>query len=166
MAQKHDFGQFRAGQKAGRLLAVPKAEVRRLLAELPQSGMHRVPRRFFRDVRRSCEDEGWRVFVLPDGIKDEASFVRAAKAVFPLTPLWKEGGWFADDAWNDSLWDGLLDLPERRFAILWPDATTLAYSDPKTYGRVLYRLENVVRDLADAEYTVGNPKDLAVVVGT
>jgi hypothetical protein len=62
--------------------------------------------------------------------------------------------------------DGLLDLPERRFAILWPDATTLANSDPKTYGEVVHSLENVVRDLADPNVTVADPKDLAVVVGT
>jgi len=128
--------------------------------------MHRVPSRFFRDVRQSFEDEGWRVFVLPDGINDEASFVRAAEAILPLYPPRPFGGrtigsW---DAFDECLWDGLLDLPERRFAILWPDATTLAYSDSKTYGSVLHSLENVVRDLADAEATVGDPKDLAVVV--
>lgn len=130
--------------------------------------MHHVPRRFFRDVRQSFEEDGWKVFVLPDGINDEASFVRAATAVFPLDPPrpFRSGTIGSWDAFDECLWDGLLDLPERRFAILWPDATTLAYSDPKVHGAVLHSLENVVRDLADAQATVGDPKDLAVVVGT
>jgi Barstar (barnase inhibitor) len=125
--------------------------------------MHRVPRRFFRDVRQSFEEEGWRVFVLPDGINDHASFVQAATALFPLDPPWYGGSW---DAFDDSLWEGLSELPERRIAILWPDAVKLAGSDPKTYEMALDGLESVSEDLADAKATVGNPKDLAVVVGT
>jgi hypothetical protein len=125
--------------------------------------MHHVPRRFFRKVRQSFEGGGWRVFVLPDGINDHASFVRTVTALLPLIPVWQGRSW---DAFDECLLDGLLDLPERRFAILWPDATTLANSDPKTYGEVVHSLENVVRDLADPNVTVADPKDLAVVVGT
>lgn len=103
------------------------------------------------------------MFELPDGITDHASFVRSAMALFPFDPPWHGRSW---DAFTDSLWEGLLNLPEGRLAILWPDATTLAYSDPKTSGMVLLCLGDVSDDLADAEATVGNPKDLAVVVGT
>jgi Barstar (barnase inhibitor) len=103
------------------------------------------------------------VFVLPDGITDHESFLRAATALLPFDPPWYGRSW---DAFDDSLWEGLYELPERLIAILWPDATTLAGSDPKTYEMVLDCLEDVSEGLADAKATVGNPKDLAVVVGT
>ena len=103
------------------------------------------------------------MLVLPDGITDHESFVRATTAALPLSPPWHGRSW---DAFDDCLFEGLLELPERRFAILWPDAPTLAHSDRKTHGMALDCLEAVIEDLADAEATDGNPKDLAVVVGT
>ena len=102
------------------------------------------------------------MFILPDGINDHTSFVSAITTLLPIGGLWPSWSW---DAFDENLLDPFLDSPEHRFAILWPDATTLAYSDPNTYGEVVHSLENVVRDLADAKVTVGNPKDLAVVAG-
>jgi hypothetical protein len=141
---------------------VSKRKVRKLLEKLSPLRVNRVPVRFLSDLRQGLEEDGWKVFVLPDGISDHESFVRAATALFPLNPPWRGNSW---DAFADCLWEGLYELPDQRIAILWPD-TTLRIPHPTTYELALSVFDQVSEGLADAKATLGKTKDLAVVVGT
>jgi hypothetical protein len=120
-----------------------------------------------RDAQQDFEWAGWKVFVLPDGIKSKLSFFRAVAAIMPLDPplVGISEGRYSWDALDDSLWEGLHELPERQIAILWPDAARLAARDPETHRDALDVLDHVSRLLADDEATIGTPKQVAVVVG-
>jgi hypothetical protein len=139
-----------------------KRRVRKLLTKLSPLRVHRVPIRLLPKLRQRLEEDGWKVFVLPDGISDHDSFVGAATALFPLDPPWYGNSW---DAFADCLWEGLYELPDQRIAILWPD-TTLRIPDPKTYELALSVFDQVSEELADSRATLGRPKEVAVVVGT
>lgn len=127
-----------------------------------RAGVHRARANDVGAAVAGFEQEGWKVFVLPDGISDHEGFFRAARALFPLDPpLASYDNW---DALADSLSAGLYDLPDRRIAILWPD-TTVRIPHPTTYEIALGVLEQVQASLADLRVRAGKPKDVAVVVG-
>jgi hypothetical protein len=70
------------------------------------------------------------------------------------------------DALSDSLWERLFELPDRRIAILWPGAASLARWSPTAHQYALFTLHTVSQQLADVDLTVGRPKDVAVMIGT
>jgi hypothetical protein len=117
--------------------------------------------------RRPISSGTWKVFVLPDGIDGTPSFFGAVDVLLPLDPpLFGIGqGRYVWDALSDSLWEGLHEIPERRIAILWPDAARLSEADPVAHETALSVLDDVSRSLTDSEATVGRPKDVAVVIG-
>jgi Barstar (barnase inhibitor) len=126
-----------------------------------QRGVHHAPATEVREAVDGFEEDGWKVFVLPDGINDHESFVSAVQTLLPLNPVWQGRSW---DALADCLGEGLWELPDRRIAILWPDAKRYADAEPKTYAFDVMR--QVSDQLSEEEPNLGNPKDVAFVVGT
>jgi hypothetical protein len=109
--------------------------------------------------------DGWRVFVLPDGVDTAARFVDAVVSTFPLDPPLTP----TTDSWNaldDSLGNGLLDIPERRIAILWPDSFRLAHADPESHAIALSILGDLPEVLRCGDWTNdGKPKETAIFLG-
>jgi hypothetical protein len=125
-----------------------------------EAGVHRAPGNEVRAAVGGFEEDGWKVFVLPDEISDHASFVRAVQTLLPLDPEWHGTSW---DALADSLMEGLWELPDSRIAILWPDAKRYADSEPDTWAFEVMR--QVSEQVGDVRASAGNPKDVAFVLG-
>jgi hypothetical protein len=130
-------------------------------------GLHRARSRDVRLAQSDFERDGWKVIVLPDGIDSTATFFTAAVAHMPLDPPLSglDEGRYVWDALRDSLWEGLYNLPDPQIAILWPGAASLARAEPTAHELALSVLDQVSRSLGNREATVGEPKDVAVVVG-
>jgi hypothetical protein len=105
----------------------------------------------------------YRVLTLPANIIDKATFFAAARATLPLVPALADDKW---DALDDSLFEGLLELPEDRVAILWSGAKEMRAKEPDAFSAAIQVLENVARSLLDGNYTLGPPKSVLVVVDT
>jgi hypothetical protein len=106
------------------------------------------------------QSDGSRVFILPKDILDKASFFEAAKKIFPLNPP-IEGRRLNWDALSDSIWQGFLDLNEKKIAVVWP------IGDPNLNEDLTIALgifEEASITLADSRFTVGNPKELTIVL--
>lgn len=124
-------------------------------------GLHRVSGSDVEQSRRELADAGWRVFVLPEGISDRTTFFLGVRAVLPLDPpLVGNDHW---DALSDSLWSGLHDLADKRIAIIWP-AALMASRNAESFEIATRVLADVSEALADPEATVGNVKELSVVI--
>lgn len=65
------------------------------------------------------------------------------------------------DALSDSIWQGFLDLHERKIAVIWPVGDTGLNADLTI---ALGILEEASVTLVDSRYTVGNPKELTVLL--
>jgi hypothetical protein len=106
---------------------------------------------------------GWRVFRLPDGIRNKATFFGAIKEVLPLDPPLGTGlKW---DALADSIWGGLDDLETDRVLVYWPSNAQMALEAPDDFTTASEIFESIARTLSDPRYTDGEPTFLAVVVG-
>jgi len=106
---------------------------------------------------------GFSAFVLPaKGIVDQASFFDAMRATFPLDPPVR--GSHSWDALSDSLWEGLYVHESRRIAILWPGAHEMANSAATDFETAIQMLASVANVLANSEATLGNPKEVAILV--
>ena len=131
-----------------------------------EAGLKRASSTDVRNSQVQFERRGWRVFVLPDGIDSKRSFFDAVTATLPLDPPLAR----ARDVWealDDSLWQGLHDLPDDQVAVLWPDAGILAEADPDAYEVVLGIFTALSRGLMDSAYIADGPETtLAVVIGT
>jgi barstar (barnase inhibitor) len=117
-----------------------------------EAGVHRAPPDDVREAEAVYLTNGWRVFVVPDGIDSEERFFDAVVATFPLDPPLQRDVW---DALDDSLWGGLDTLPETQVAILWPDALTLADAHPAAHEVALSTLTGLTRSLRNAEHLGG-----------
>jgi hypothetical protein len=126
-------------------------------------GLQRIGHLDVHATRRRAEEADCTVFVLPGkDIADRASFFDAVRGTFPLDPpIVGHRVW---DALLDSLREGLYTHPARRFAILWPNAQVMARSAQEDFETALDVLAYVATDLADPRATVGNPKQVAVLV--
>ena len=115
------------------------------------------------ETRRQARQAGYSTFVLPaEGIVDRVSFFDAVRAVLPLDPpLIGSRSW---DAMSDSLWEGLYALPDRRIAILWPNARTMASAASSDFKMALDLLTDVAALLADSRATAGKPKEVTILV--
>lgn len=127
----------------------------------PEQGLQRVAA-LPEDTGRVLGAAGWRVFVLPRGILDQATFFAAVRETLPLDPpVRTDRSW---DALADSLWEGLHRLDGNKIAIIWPDAARMASSDPGAFDTATAVLADTAHLLADDDATLGNPKRLAVLV--
>ena len=104
---------------------------------------------------------GYRVLQLAAGIVDKPTFFTAVRTTLPLVPALANDLW---DALDDSLFEGLLEHPGDRLAILWSGAGEMRARDHAAFSAAVQVLENVARSLLDGAYTLGPPKSVLVVV--
>lgn len=91
------------------------------------------------------------------------AFFDAVRSAVPLDPpVITERSW---DALEDSLWEGLFQLPEDRIVIAWLDASRYEASFPEDHDVAISVLASVVDLLADEHATSGRPKDAEVYIG-
>lgn len=90
------------------------------------------------------------------------AFFDAVRSTVPLDPpVMSERSW---DALEDSLWEGLFQLPDRRILISWLDASDYATESFEDYEAAMSVLASVADLLADEQATTGRPKDVDVYV--
>ena len=127
----------------------------------PRSGVFFMEKVEVDALTRESNDAGCATFVLPaHGIADKSSFFDAVRATLPLDPP-VISKW---DALADSLWEGLSDQPEQCILIVWPNAQLLADAAPDVYDTARSIFLQVVPELADPAATVGNPKQVSVII--
>jgi hypothetical protein len=125
-------------------------------------GLTRVENLDITALLAEASREDLAIFVLPfRGIIDHASLVAAFAATLPLDPPWGGRSW---DALADCLWESLYQHPSRRMLVVWPGAGALYSRAGDDYLVVCDVFEQVAGDLADAQATLGHPKELAIVV--
>ncbi|MCB9617096.1 MAG: barstar family protein [Sandaracinus sp.] len=110
--------------------------------------------------RRELESLGFATLVLPKTGVDGATFFDAARSTLPLNPPVYDS-W---DALSDSLWDGLHQDPSRRIAIVWQGTSEMAPSSPTELTLAMDVLSHVAVLVGAPKATVGNPKELVVLV--
>jgi hypothetical protein len=129
---------------------------------VPQSGLQLALGEDLDDRCSDFEASGWRVFVLPHGISDRASFFGGVRTACPLDPpLIGDRVW---DALSDSLWSGLDAVDDGKIAIIWPDSTLMARLAPEEFSIAQDILADITESLADNKATVGHPKQVAVLL--
>lgn len=90
------------------------------------------------------------------------AFFDAVRLTAPLDPpVVSERSW---DALEDSLWEGLFQLPDRRILIAWLDASGYATEFPEDHAVAMSVLASVADLLAGELATTGRPKDVDVYV--
>ena len=124
-------------------------------------GLARLPELDFTAARVGLEATRHRVITLPAGIVDKATFFAAVRANVPLDPPLAADQW---DLLDDSLFEGLLALPDDRIAILWSGAGEMRASDPHAFSVAIQVLENAALSLINGAYTLGPPKSVLVIV--
>lgn len=128
----------------------------------PEPGLQFAPNIDVNDACRELEALGWRVIVLPRGMSDRKSFFDGIRSAAPLDPqLVGDRVW---DALDDSLWGGLLDLEEKNVAMFWPDAGVMEKSAPADFAIARDILSKLPESLSNPQLTLGNPKQVAVVL--
>jgi Barstar (barnase inhibitor) len=105
---------------------------------------------------------GWRIFTLPEGIRDKGSFFGAVRETLPLDPPLGTGHKW--EAVADSVWGGLDALADRRVAIVWPASFRMALVAPEDFEQAREMFAGVARSLSDPEDTAGEPTVLAVLL--
>ena len=111
---------------------------------------------------RDLVNRGDRVFVLPSGIKDKRAFFEGIRKSLPLDPpIVSDRSW---DALSDSLWGGLYNVDASSVAIIWPGSAEMAKAQPEDFEIARSVLSDLTESLADAGFTVGNVKQVVVVL--
>jgi Barstar (barnase inhibitor) len=111
---------------------------------------------------RELVNRGSRVFMLPGGIKDKCAFFEGIRKSLPLDPpVVSNHSW---DALSDSLWGGLDGLDASEIAIIWPGSAEMATAQPEDFEIAKSILSDLTESLADAIPTLGNVKQLVVVL--
>jgi len=130
---------------------------------LPDQGIHHIPAF---DVDRNARElvhNGWRVFVLPGGINDKKKLFDAIRSALPLDPpVFGDRSW---EALSDSLWGGLDSLNAKKIAIIWPASEEMAMTQPEEFKIASSILSDLTKSLADADATIGDVKQILVVLG-
>jgi Barstar (barnase inhibitor) len=85
--------------------------------------------------------------------------VRIAVELDP--PVQSERSW---DALADSMWEGIFNLPSRSVLIIWRDAAMFRAQAPQEFDVAAAVLVDTATSLADPEGTVGEPKDVRVLI--
>jgi hypothetical protein len=111
---------------------------------------------------RELTDRGDRVFLLPFGIKDKRAFFEGVRKSLPLDPpIVSDRSW---DALSDSLCGGLDSVDASGIAIIWPGSAEMAEAQPEDFEIAKSILSDLTESLADAVATVGNVKQIVVVL--
>jgi Barstar (barnase inhibitor) len=111
---------------------------------------------------RELINRGYRVFLLPNNIKDKRAFFEGIRRTLPLDPpVVSDRSW---DALSDSVWGGLHSLDAGSIAIIWPGSAEMAEAQPKDFKIAKSILSDLTESLADAQLTVGNTKQVVVVL--
>ncbi|HEV2668027.1 MAG TPA: barstar family protein [Blastocatellia bacterium] len=111
---------------------------------------------------RELANRGNRVFLLPRDIKDKSAFFEGVRKSLPLDPpVVGDHSW---DALSDSLWNGLDGVDASAIAIIWPGSTEMARAQPEDYEIAKCILSDLTESLADAGATVGNVKQVVVIL--
>jgi Barstar (barnase inhibitor) len=111
---------------------------------------------------RELVNRGSRVFMLPSGIKDKRAFFEGIRKSLPLDPPIL--GYHSWDALSDSLWGGLEGVDASEIAIIWPGSAEMASAQPEDFEIAKSILSDLTESLADAKPTLGNVKQLVVVL--
>jgi hypothetical protein len=128
---------------------------------LQETGVHTVNSHEADRAAQARAQSGWRVFRLPTGIVTREDFFEGVRRTLPLDPaVHGNRSW---DALSDSLWSGLDELQDERILIVWPDASRMKASDREEFGIATSVLADLCTSLADAEATVGAPKQVLVL---
>lgn len=116
-------------------------------------------------LREEVLVDGGAMFVLPRvGIVDRDTLLDGARTALPMSPpLQGTRSW---DAFADSLWQGVVDLPNSRVVVVWPNARAMATNDLAEFGVALEVFEDVARLLLDTRATLGRVRELSVLVET
>lgn len=94
------------------------------------------------------------------GRSGRKAFFDAVRDACPLDPpLRSERSW---DALEDSLWEGLFQLPHRRVVISWLDAGEYERVSQRDHAIAVRVLGHVADSLADEAATTGQMKDVDV----
>ena len=108
------------------------------------------------------KSSGWSVVVLPAGIIDRSSFFRAVKQTIALDPdVVGDSKW---DALSDSMWSGIDGLASDKFAIIWPDYKMMAEAAPEDFAVARSMLVSLSASLGNVEATVGNAKQVLIIL--
>ena len=127
-----------------------------------ERGLRRIPDFDLELGGRELADQGWQVFRLPKEIKNKQEFIQAVRAVLPLEPaLVGDDNW---DAFSDSLWGGLGNLSMKKIAIIWPRSLRFATTEPEQFDIAKGILSDLIESLADIEATVGNVKEVLIIL--
>jgi len=111
---------------------------------------------------RELINRGYRAFLLPSGIKDKRAFFDGIRTTLPLDPpIVSYRSW---DALSDSVWGGLYSVDAGSIAIIWPGSAEMAEAQPKDFRIAKSILSDLTESLADAQFTVGNTKQVVVVL--
>ena len=114
-------------------------------------------------VESQLRQDGWTVFRLDANIVDSVGFFASVRKTLPLNPPVVSD--FCWDALSDSLWEGLLELTDKRIAIIWPTASALSSQDPESFGHVSSILASVSGSLAHGRDSLGIVKDVRILLG-
>jgi hypothetical protein len=114
-------------------------------------------------TENQLRQDGWRVFRLAENIADREGFFASVRKTLPLDPpIISDWCW---DALSDSLWEGLLELTDKRIAIVWPGASSLNSQDPEVFWHASSILSSVSASLADGRDSLGIVKDVLILLG-
>ena len=127
-----------------------------------EQGLNEIDESAAADAAKGIEDEGYRVFHLPEGIVSRDAFFDAVRGLLPLAPpLASNYSW---DALSDSLWGGLDELGDESMAIVWHGAEQLEQASSRDFEIARSILADVSDSLADADATQGQTKRVVVLL--
>jgi len=107
---------------------------------------------------RAAHDQGIRTYLL-QGVVDHDTFFDTIRANFPLDPpLVSNRSW---DALKDSLSGGLINPPDRRVLILWPNTTAMPSYDREIALRILHQ---VAVERANPAYANGVSTEVTILI--
>lgn len=90
-------------------------------------------------------------------------FFDAVRRAIPLNPpIASARSW---DALADSMWEGIHSLNRPCVVVLWPDSSPFSETAPNDFQTALSVFEQVARELADVEATLGEPVEACFYVG-
>lgn len=126
------------------------------------SGITTITNASVDEVERSLAATGARVFVLGDGILTKQAFFDAIRNVLPLVPpVDGNSSW---EALSDSLFEGLHQLPDSHIAIVWPNTSLMASSQPDDFAIATDILAYISATIPDPSLTRMPRKELSVTL--
>jgi Barstar (barnase inhibitor) len=115
-------------------------------------------------LRNELRRAGWRVFTLPEGIADGASFVEAVRSTMPMDPPPSPVSTHSWDALLDSMSGGLYDAGMEPVALIWPGSSVMAEAAPAEFRTAKDVLDSVARRNERAEDEPERPIRFAAIL--